>query len=352
MKFLLLITFLMNSNPVMSQESDCALKLQDARDKFNTGQIEEIPSLLEDCLKSGFSREDRIQAFKLLINSYLFDDNLALSEQYMLEFLTKYPEYEPVATDPVEFVNLKNEFDNDPRSSIGFAGGLNFSLIRVSEAFGTGAKSGLEKGLEGNGVYKSSGSGFQAGIVYNYYINPKLEVGIDPMIIQNTFEFEQRPTSFLHLEYSENQLRVDLPVTLIYSFETSGKMAPYFRLGIKTSYLISSTAKSDSKLSYINTGQLNFEDITGQEQDIDIYRSVNNYWAIFGGGIRYKIPRAYFFLDIRYNLGLANQVKSNSRNIGLNENLFTYFYRDDNFYLDDISVSFGVSKTIFKPRRK
>lgn len=345
--FVLLALFTL---PGFGQNNDCALKLREAQDNFNLGQIEYVPDLLVDCIESGFTREERIQAFKLLINSYLFDDNLALAEQYTLEFLSKYPEYEIVATDPSEFVNLLSEFDNDPRSSIGLGGGINFSKIRTLEPFGVHSLNGLGEGLEGPGKYRSSGFGFQAGIQYNLYLNPTLEISLEPMIYQGTYEYEYRPFDFTFVEYSEDQIRVDFPVSILYTYKTQSKLDAFFRLGVKTSYLI--IARSDSKRSYENTGTLAFADVTGAEEEITNTRNLNSVWVVFGAGLRYKLPRSYFFLDLRYNLGLLNQVNTSSRNNGVNQNAFLYYYLQDDFFMDDIAINIGIAKILYKPKRK
>lgn len=348
LKLFLILLLIPGITGLLAQDKDCAVKLSEAQEQFSLGQIEEVPGLLVNCIKSGFTREERIQAFKLLINSYIFDDNMALAEQYMLDFLKRYPEYEIVATDPSEFVDLYREFDNEPRFSVGVYGGLNLSNVRSFETFGVGSLTGIEDGLNGNGEYKSSGFGYQVGVSYNLNLGSGFEIGIEPMIIQNTYEFESRPFDWAYIEYSEDQLRVDLPVSLIYTLNKENKTVPYFRLGVKTSYLL--VAKSDSKRSYLGTSD--FEDVTGSEQEIQDARMLNNYWGVFGGGLRYKIPGAYIFLDVRYNLGLANQVNSNSRNNGLDENVWLYYYLQDDFFLDDLSFSIGISKTFYRPRRK
>ena len=336
---------------LLAQQKDCAVNLREAQNQFEMGQVQDVPALILDCLKSGFTTEEKIQAYKVLINAYIFDDNMAQAEIYTLEFMRKYPEYEIVATDPSEFTNLLDEFNNDPRSSFGVGAGLNFSQVRVIRNFGIDSNFDLpEGGIRNEGNYNSSGSGFQAGFIYNINLGSNLEISLEPMIIKNTYEFEQRPFDFAFIEYSEDQLRIDFPISLIWVFKSHGKLDPYVRLGGKTSNLIS--ANSDSKRSYDNTGFVAFEDVTGPGLEINDSRKINNYWAVLGGGLRLKIPRAYFFVDLRYNLGLVNQVNTSSRNNGMNENAWLYYYMEDDMLLDDISISFGVAKTLYKPKRK
>ncbi|MCK4920714.1 MAG: PorT family protein [Bacteroidales bacterium] len=335
---------------MVAQENDCAVNLQEAQSQFDLGQIEAVPDLLMECLIFGFTPEERIQAYKVLINAFIFDDNFVQAEAYCLEFMKRYPEYEVVATDPSEFVNLLNEFNNDPRSSIGVGGGMNFSRFRVIEPFGVHSLVGIDDGISGRGDYRSSGSGFQAGVIYNIYLGSNLEIGVEPMIIQNKYAYEFRPFDFAFVTYNETQLRMDIPLSMIWNFKLPGNINPYIRLGGKTS--LSLSINSDSQRSYENTESVAFEDVTGAGFEIKDYREMLNYWTVFGGGIRYKISKAYFFIDLRYNLGLNNQVKGSSRNNGLDEYAFLYYYKQDDFYLDDFSISFGISKILYKPKRK
>jgi hypothetical protein len=119
------LSLLLILTPLRAQVNRCALNLIEAQKQFDAGQIEQVPDLLVDCIESGFSTEDRIAAFKLLINSYIFDDYPDLAEQYMLQFRHDYPEYEVRDDDPFEFVNLFEQFDNEPKYSAGFNLGTN-----------------------------------------------------------------------------------------------------------------------------------------------------------------------------------------------------------------------------------
>jgi hypothetical protein len=342
-KFICVLIILLMPFSVFAQEEGCALKLRKAQDQYNLGNIEKIPELLKSCLDNGFTRDEKLQAYKLLINAFIFDDNSEQAEFFMLEFLKKFPEYKLAATDPSEFVNLLDQFDNNPRSSIGFILGGNMTNVRIIQPYSVSNKK------DADAKYTSSGLGFQAGLMFNVNLSTRFEISLEPMYIQNAFEYESRPFSFAYLKYSENQTRIDFPVSVVYTFAHSS-FTPYARLGFKTSYLVS--GKSDSKRSYENTGSTPFADVTGSQIEVFDNRKLNNYWAVIGGGLRYKIPGAYVFLDLRYNLGLLNQVNTNSRSDGNDDNTWLYFYRQDDFFLDDITVSVGMAKTIYRPKRK
>ena len=114
--YIVLLSFLPIS--VYSQESgSCAENLKNAQSLFDKGQVVQVPSILQECMKSGFNREESLAAYRLLIQSYLFEDRLEQADSVMLEFLKKNPEYKISPTDHSSFVHLFNNFKSKTGSS-------------------------------------------------------------------------------------------------------------------------------------------------------------------------------------------------------------------------------------------
>ena len=116
-------------------QDDCATKIQEAQKYYDQGMIDEIPKMLAPCMADGFTRTQKIEAYKLIILSYLFDDNQFEAEKTMLEFLKKYPEYEIMPNDPVEFVYLFESYRTTSVFSFGITAGFNFTDPRIIEPF-------------------------------------------------------------------------------------------------------------------------------------------------------------------------------------------------------------------------
>jgi hypothetical protein len=339
----LIILILFPANSLFAQESSCAVRLKEAQEKYNSGHIELVPGLLHNCLQSGFTSEEKIQAYKLLINAYIFDNNVTRADNYMLEFLKKYPEYQIVDTDPLEFVHLLNQFNNNPRGSIGLNVGGNLSFIRILEPFSV---TGIDSE---NGKYVNSFPGFHAGVFYNLNLSRRFEISFEPLFVQNTFTYVSEPYTFTRIENIETQGRIDLPLTAIILFPDK-KVDYYLRSGLKGSYLL--YGKNDIVRSYQNTGGEVFDEVSGPSINFDGEREIFNVSAVLGAGLRYKIPQAYFFLDVRYNLGLLNQVNNASRNTGAEERIWLYYVNQNSFVLDELSLTFGIAKTLYNPKRK
>src|SRR4030042_613026 len=100
-------------------QDDCSKTLQEARNRYDLGMIDEIPKMLAPCMQEGFTRTQRIEAYKLLILAYLFDDDQFDAEKTMFEFLKKFPEYQIMPNDPVEFIHLFESYRTTSEFSFG-----------------------------------------------------------------------------------------------------------------------------------------------------------------------------------------------------------------------------------------
>jgi len=111
----------------LSAQEDCLKSFQTARQLYDQGMIDDIHEILAPCIESGFTRTQKIEAYKLIILAYLFDDNQYAAERNMLEFLKKYPEYEVMPNDPVEFVYLFESYKTKAIFSMGVTFGPNLA---------------------------------------------------------------------------------------------------------------------------------------------------------------------------------------------------------------------------------
>lgn len=342
--FLFLIFGLFNS--ILGLAQDCVFKLQEAEKLYSQGLIEQIPELLNPCINKGLSKEDRLQAYKLIVISYLFDDNQEEAENSMLGFLKLFPEYEVSPTDPVEFVYLFESYSNIPVYSFGISGGLNFSNVFLKEQYGTHNLN------QSRNEYNSSGFGYQVGIKINRHIVDKLEFNFELLFKQNKFENLVYIPNLDYIEYNEGsiietQTRFEMPLSFTYDFEY-GKFKPFLRAGFSVGYLSNVNGKIIRK--FIDDSQN--ADVKGPNINLQEHRKQVNYRGIIGGGIKYHIPKGYVMFDIRYNLGLSNQVKPENRIISNSEQIWKYHSIDNNFTLNDVSLSFGYVYLLYKPKRK
>ena len=319
-----------------AQQTDCSIKLEEAESLYETGMLDSIPGMLRSCINGGFDNEELSRAYKLLILTYLFEDYQEMAELTMLKFLKKFPEYEIKATDPVEFTYLYKSYETVPIYSIGVIVGGNYSNVRIIQPF---SKFDINNY---NGDYSASGVSFAGGVQIKRYINENIEVNLD--LIYSTKKFEMLQTEGdLSIMYEENQSMVSFPLSATYDLHY-GNLSPFARLGVNVDYLMSATATLEKTSSENELGKV-------KPSDIDILNDRNSYniSALVGAGLKYHVKKGYVMFDVRYHLGLTNNVNVDSDRWN-NEEKDPYDYIDDNFAVNNFFISLGYVFPFYKTK--
>jgi hypothetical protein len=330
--------------PVFSQD-DCTSKLQEAQNLYDQGLIEEIPKMLTPCLEEGFTRAQKIEAYKLIILSYLFDDNQFEAEKSMVEFLRKYPEYELMTDDPIEFEYLFESYRTTSIFSFGPTIGFKITDPRIIEPFTVFDK-------EQTSTKNLMKPGFNAGVGIGSYLSRNILLNLEFNFVSNSYIFEDAIRITVEgsndaintVTYRERLRKLELPLTLTYEF-TLGKTHYFVRGGFSAAKITSVDGHPSRKYSE------ELPALTSDYEDISDYRKNLLYGGIIGAGIRYKVPRGMIILDLRVNLGLKNIVRSDRRYD--NQNYLTrYYYLDDDFTINTVSISAGYYLSFYKPKKQ
>jgi hypothetical protein len=326
-------------------QADCSSKLQEARKYYDQGMIDEIPSMLAPCMETGFSRAQKIEAYKLIILSYLFNDDQFEAERTMVEFLKKFPEYEIMPNDPVEFVYLFESYRTTSVFSFGLSVGFNLTNPRIIEPYTM---------FDFNKVTlkNTMKPGFQVGVGIGHYLSKRLLLNLEFYFTENQYSFTDELKMPLtggndainSVNYIEKIYNAAFPLTLSYEFNIK-KVHYFFRTGVSVAKLTKATGTPSRKYAE------ELPPITGENSDITDYRNNILYSGVIGGGILYKIPRGVISLDFRANIGLNNIVKSNMRydNYELSSK---FYYLDDDFSLNTFSLTAGYYFSFYKPKKQ
>lgn len=138
-----------------AQSSSCAQTLRLARSTYEQGRLHEIPTLLESCLNNGFSTQEKVDALKLLTQTYIYLEEPTKADATMLQLLQTDHYFEiNEAIDPAEFVALYKTFRTTPIYRIGLKAGAVTSQPNVTSS---------DVANEGTGVYDNRFS-FLAGV--------------------------------------------------------------------------------------------------------------------------------------------------------------------------------------------
>jgi hypothetical protein len=327
-----------------AQEQSCSFVLKEAQKQYSLGQVEKIPGMIAGCLDNGFSRQERQDAYKLLILCYLSDDEQEKADSSMLAFLKRYPEYEIIPTDSREFTYLFNSYRTLPIISIGLVGGFSRPQFFVTESNST-------FDLNHNArVYEPSGLSFQGGLKINTYLSDKYELELDVLYSQVSFQttdvFTFDAMDIQKTEAIETQTRLRFPVSVQYALYPFGKNLLYARAGLIPSLALGD--KLDATRTYTNNVH---NPVTGSAVDISSMRKKFDLSALLGAGVKYKIPHGYVFAEVQYHPGLTAQLDRTGL-YAFPELQDRFYYLSDNFRINKLVFNIGYSYSFYKPTKK
>ena len=342
-----------------SSEVDCDQKLSQAEAEFTAGHFYGIPSILKDCLDgSRFTKEQLVRAYLVLCQSYLIlDDPTAAGDNY-LKLLKADPEYVPnEKDDPIDIVYLSKQYTATPIFTPHFYFGLNTSFFRTiysisTEPYQVTSEHPLQIGIQGGG-----------GLDWN--INENISLCIEGAFANRGYE--RILTSGVNTDATNiqaNQWWIDAPIYAKYSFSLNELIRPFGYAGVAVNYLLSESNTFSYTDNKSNGSQLVSE---GPSESVTNRRTQFNYSWLIGGGLRYKVGKNFFYVDVRYMAGLSNVTnesklyyedpsKVNPQQVGnpnyyLTSNISRYHYLSDIFRIDNLSMSFGFVKPLYDPRK-
>ena len=327
---------------IYSQEAgSCAEKLKNAQTLFQEGHVEQVPSMISECLKSGFNREESLAAYKVIIQSYLLEEKLEMADSTMLAFLKINPEYQISPTDHSSFVNLFNEFKVKPVVQIVLHVGTNMPFL-------TFIAPKTVSGVPDQKLYSTKALNLLVSFEAKFELTKRTDLNFEAGYSKVVFSSVEDFMGFGKVNYSETQNRIEVPVSLTYNFKGFGKFTPYARLGLGGAFTLSSSAK----VSFDPTDLNNPGRRTGPDLDRKGSRIFMDPFAQIGGGLKFKIRGGYFTGELRSNIGFLNQVTRGGDPVTEQELDFKYNYVDDDFHLNTLNFSLGYTRIFYKPSKR
>jgi hypothetical protein len=322
------------------ETSSCAEKLKNAQTLFEKGQVEQVPSMLSLCLKSGFTREESLLAYKLIIQAYLFEDKQETADSVMFAFLKANPEYKISSTDHPSFVHLYNFFRVKPVVQISIHAGTNIPFL-------TNIKSGYVGEGNSNDTYSTQALNVFGSVEAKFEIFKNLELNIEPGFSQLSFIKTSIFNRYEKNGYTETQSRIELPVTATYSFKNFGKFTPFGRLGLGPAFLLSANASTvRTPLDANLPPSTPVSDLKMKDSRIPV-----DLFLQAGAGVEFKVRGGSFNLELRSNFGMLNQKKVGGENI---QELETNRHIADNqrFNMNALNFNFGYTQIFYKPLKR
>lgn len=326
-------------SPVTNAQSTCTQTLRTARSTYDQGRLHELPAILDACLRNGFTKQERVEAYKLLVLAYIYLEEPSKADDAMLHLLRTDPYFEiNESADPAEFISLYRTFRTWPVYRFGAKVGVNATTPSVVSS---------AQAIEGASAEYTPTVNFQAGFVFEIPLGDRLTINPELYFQLRSFYFDSDLDIEGDLENSsegkESQSWVSLPVSLQYNIPGS-RLNPYVALGVSTDYLISDNLS-------MNRNRVNATAIPERSYDIAHARKRINISAVASCGIKLKLGGGYVVSELRFIYGITS-INDETSTYAVNDYvLFDTGYADHIMKLNSLSVTAGYIYNVFNPKK-
>lgn len=341
-KFYIIILFIVVAYQGWAQKTPPAQKLRLATSTYEQGRLHELEGLLRDL--SDFTPEQKVAAYKLLTQAYIYLEEPKKADSTMLELLNTDHYFEVNKDiDPAEFVSLYNTYRTDPIYSIGVKLGLGTVAPLVITDYYTAS------GSEGTGKF-SPGASFLGGLFFEKRIYKNFVASPELLFASRTFKSESKLFEDDITEVREGSIIstykqnwIDLNAMVQYEFgKGKGTFKTFIAAGPGISYNIKSVKQT------VTTGLSN-SSVSGPDLDIKDSTSPLLYSISVGAGFKLRIGSIIVHGEARYMQGLNNIINESLRtNI---ENVLDYGDQLNDLGISSLTANLGVSLPIFKPAK-
>lgn len=382
-KWILLIVslFLLYQSTPAQDLVGCTQLLEDAREAYSAGMVELVPVLLLPCLESGLTGIPKQEAYKLVINAYLFDYLPEEADSIMTNFLNDFPDYQIKTSDPVEFTQLlkthqqrraddraadlaadadqerlreqeriaqerrKEEEKIRQREStvsrktnlttIGGFIGTSASFPQLLEPYSSGNP------LEDGGSFGMAVPGFNMGGVFNLSISRSIESSFEIIYNRTRFNYTATPFSFAMYDYDEYQNRIGVPLSMLFILNPDSRTSIYLRTGIVADFLISASASGTRDFTEaVSSFQ---QEVVVDKTPITDSRARFNIYGMAGAGVRIPMRNSSAFFEARFKSGLFLINREENR-FDLDPDItWLLYYQDSDFRIHQLSLAAGIS---------
>ena len=342
--FFALLVFI--SSVGVLQAQDCANALIEADRLINSGNVETVPGVLNNCLNK-LSREDKVEAYKLLSIAYLYMDDPFGAEASFLTLLKEDPEFRVSESDPIELYYLSQQYITTPIISLNVKVGGNISSVSVIHSNSTEAEyNDVEYKLRGG--YNIKG-GFDLHFSKIVSIFAEIEASM--------WQYNKVSTTFSSgrhdLESKRTNYQAGLPVGIKFTYPGVVSF-PYIYGGYLPAYTYLS-----------NVSDIRLPQILGKPQEsgiLNLSKQINkfNQSIFFGVGYRRRIGRQfgykYILVDLRFRLGLTNITNDKTQFDMTGEDnrlhITQFLQVDDDYRWNTVELTLGYVWPQYKPRKK
>jgi hypothetical protein len=336
-----LMIFLFLSAGVLNAQESCTQKLEKAEELYEVGQIDKVPSLLDECLVKGFSRSEKVRAYRLLTLCHLYYNENKKASEALGNLLKVKPEYKITEFDPSEFSALHETFRTRPLFIVGLKAGFGAMNIYENTNFND------LNSLKSEGVY-TPGFAISAGLSGETPFLDELSFAYEIIYQRTGYKYEDLILDYASIEFEEQLASIDIPLLLQWNI-LKKDLVPYVNAGVSLNFLLSANGtltRSD------RVGEL-YRDPATIELDLLESRNAFNYGLTAGAGFRWKnlLGKGYITFDLRYTRYFETIVKDDNRAY-FPEMMYSYFTTDNPLKTENFQVMIGYKMPIYFARQK
>jgi hypothetical protein len=333
-KYLLGIVFFAFATFASAQSDTCITNLKSASINYDNGNYDQSISILYGTIRGcNLSKQDLIEANKLLLLCYLKIDNLEAANETAYAILKIDPTYTPdkFREDP-SLIALFEKFKTEPSLAISLSGGANFPQIKVDKTYSVVHSDNLS----GLATYQST-TGFQINGGIEKYLITGLWLEAEAQYRSSGYKHTLDSVQGSTVYYSETLHYFEIPVSLKYYF-LSGPIKPFVQAGADFSFLTNALSITSRK---------NEQDLIDETD----YRNSFDIGLSGGAGVSYNIKSFSVFADFKF-VYFPNLVNKEGTRYADEINLYKYYYIDDDFRMNSIQLKVGGSFNIAYRRTK
>ncbi|MBK6267128.1 PorT family protein [Marivirga sp. S37H4] len=314
--------------------------MRNARNYYEEGRLQLLPQLLNECIDNGFSKEEKIEALRLVTLSHLFSEEESRAEKSFLKLLRLDPEYKVnKEADPTELILLSERFDTAPKFFWGINGGAAYNLVQVMD-YQT-----INIDLK-PGTYEFTTS-LGGGLFFQYPINDKFSANIEAHYVFRQTILDREGTEGAaqseQQSVTERHTWVEFPLLINYKLPVNNFLLEA-TAGPSFHYLQDATFSLEGRGENINN------------KDILDNRNVFNMSALAGARANFKVfgPN-YFTVALLFQYRLFDEVSQSTGPAFTNDEQNTLLlsgYKDGNYKGHALWLKVGFRFPYFNPKLK
>jgi hypothetical protein len=321
----------------------CQQKLEDAKRAWFNGQFQEVEALLSGCLNGELAKEDRFDAYKLMVDTKLLQNEEAEADIYMEKLLALDPNYQTREVDLAEFKQLYSTYDLRTKYLFGISAGAlfpNYVIMHHHSRAGDAEEPSSYEQIPG----------YSFGITGDMQLYRNLYFNGSVLYSKRGYSDEEKQLGFRIMRADVREYYIELPLQFRYGISLN-----HFKVFLGFGYALSYLVKAKANLQHTpQQGLLNayYGDVwLISDYDITNQRNQVTHNWIASGGIHHPIQDFLVEVKVSYQRGLSNVIDDTKRYddpILLDE----YAFVPDDYKVNHWVISIGFMRNIIHPQKK